>query len=245
MGYAEKNLTANEQIVFFTKFHWWMWFSTVVSIVLLAVIFGAIVSSYRPTTTRASTDYVGIVLTLGIPVLGLAGGLSLLTRLISWASSELAVTNQRIIIKRGWIIRQISELNLRQFEACQLSESIIGRLLGYKTVALIGTGGTNYRYMFVPRAAELRDRIIEQAGMGYRQPMPTYPPMGYPPGGQQWQPAPTSTQTENSALRAQFAAVKALIQAKRYPQARELLKTINHPTAQEWLTKLDRLESQH
>lgn len=41
--------------------------------------------------------------------------------------------------------------------------------------------------------------------------------------------------------KAKFAAARQLIQEKKYDQAREILKTINHPTAKEWLQKLDRI----
>lgn len=40
-------------------------------------------------------------------------------------------------------------------------------------------------------------------------------------------------------MKEQFAAASALIKAKRYNEARKLLKTINHPKAKEWLAKLD------
>lgn len=42
-------------------------------------------------------------------------------------------------------------------------------------------------------------------------------------------------------LKEQFAQAKALIQRKQYAEARALLHTIDHPTAQDWLTKLDKL----
>jgi hypothetical protein len=41
--------------------------------------------------------------------------------------------------------------------------------------------------------------------------------------------------------KAKFEAVKELIQAKQYAEARAILKTIDHPTAREFLTKLDRI----
>jgi hypothetical protein len=50
-------------------------------------------------------------------------------------------------------------------------------------------------------------------------------------------------QGSDDAVKAQFAAAKALIQGKQYAQARALLKTINHPTAQEWLKNLDTLDA--
>jgi hypothetical protein len=49
-------------------------------------------------------------------------------------------------------------------------------------------------------------------------------------------------EADNDTLRVQFQAAKALIQSKQYSQARALLQTIDHPTAKEWLVKLNALE---
>lgn len=44
--------------------------------------------------------------------------------------------------------------------------------------------------------------------------------------------------------KAKFAAAKELIDEKKYGEARAILRTIDHPTAREWETKLDRLSPQ-
>jgi hypothetical protein len=41
--------------------------------------------------------------------------------------------------------------------------------------------------------------------------------------------------------KAKFLAAKELIQEKKYDEARAILRTINDPTAQKWLKKLDKL----
>lgn len=41
--------------------------------------------------------------------------------------------------------------------------------------------------------------------------------------------------------KAKFAAVKELIDEKKFDEARTLLKTIDHPVAQEWIDKLDKI----
>lgn len=46
----------------------------------------------------------------------------------------------------------------------------------------------------------------------------------------------------NSALKDQFDQAKAHITLKQYAEARALLRKIDHPTAQEWLAKLDKLD---
>lgn len=42
--------------------------------------------------------------------------------------------------------------------------------------------------------------------------------------------------------KAKFDAAKELIDSKSYAEARALLKTIDHPTARQWETKLDKLD---
>lgn len=45
----------------------------------------------------------------------------------------------------------------------------------------------------------------------------------------------------DKTIREQFEEAKTLIAQKRYLEARLLLKSINHPKSQEWLTKLDKI----
>ena len=59
----------------------------------------------------------------------------------SW-TTELVLTNKRVVAKSGLIRRKTMELNLVKVESVQIQQSILGRILGYGTVVLIGTGGT-------------------------------------------------------------------------------------------------------
>ncbi len=172
MGYIENNLIQNEYIVFSTMFHWWIWFRTIVRTILICIVFlgivavGLLISSVLgKQTSSASANGINtliiVLAALALLLICVSGFIVAFINLIAWATSELALTNRRVISKQGLFSRRISELYLTQFEACQLSESIIGRLLGYKTIILIGTGGTPYNYPLVPRADELRNRIIE------------------------------------------------------------------------------------
>jgi uncharacterized membrane protein YdbT with pleckstrin-like domain len=44
-------------------------------------------------------------------------------------TTEIAVTSQRVIIKRGLFRRNTIEMNAGQIESVQLNQSILGRLL--------------------------------------------------------------------------------------------------------------------
>ena len=64
-------------------------------------------------------------------------GLIMLLRI--W-TTEIAVTNRRLIYKRGWIARKTDEINLDRIEEVNLQQGVLGRLLGYGKVFFRGTG---------------------------------------------------------------------------------------------------------
>ncbi len=99
----------------------------------------------------------GIVL---LPVFGI-GLIFLLVAWIKSVTTELAVTSKRVVSKRGLISRQTMEMNLAKVEAIGVDQSIIGRLLGYGTVTVVGTGGTKEPFPYI--AAPLDFRRVVQA----------------------------------------------------------------------------------
>jgi len=50
------------------------------------------------------------------------------------------VTDRRVILKEGWIMRYTEELALTSIEEINLHQGIVGRLLGYGGVTIQGTG---------------------------------------------------------------------------------------------------------
>jgi uncharacterized membrane protein YdbT with pleckstrin-like domain len=54
--------------------------------------------------------------------------------------TEIAVTNQRVIVKRSFIRRETTEMNMEKVETVEVTQSILGRLLGYGSVHILGTG---------------------------------------------------------------------------------------------------------
>jgi len=61
---------------------------------------------------------------------------------IERALSEFVITNRRIIIKRGFIARNSFEMNLSKIESVNVDQSVMGRILNYGSITIIGTGGT-------------------------------------------------------------------------------------------------------
>jgi uncharacterized membrane protein YdbT with pleckstrin-like domain len=50
------------------------------------------------------------------------------------------VTNRRFIYKTGWIARKVHDIHLAKIESSDLQQSVWGRLFGYGTLAVHGTG---------------------------------------------------------------------------------------------------------
>lgn len=59
---------------------------------------------------------------------------------IIYESTELAITDRRIIVKRGVMSRSTSELYLNRVEGVEVEQSVIGRILKFGTVTINGVG---------------------------------------------------------------------------------------------------------
>lgn len=79
---------------------------------------------------------VGIVT---LPAMGF-GLILLLAAFIIYKSTELAITDKRVIAKYGFIMRDTVELQLRKVESIQVKQGIFGRIFGYGTVIVSGAG---------------------------------------------------------------------------------------------------------
>jgi Bacterial PH domain len=74
-------------------------------------------------------------------------------------TTEIAVTNQRVILKRGLIRRDTIEINMPKVESVDIRQSIFGRLLGYGTVIVRGTGGSFNPLTYVSQPLPLRRAV--------------------------------------------------------------------------------------
>ncbi|MCU0843615.1 MAG: PH domain-containing protein [Spirochaetes bacterium] len=76
--------------------------------------------------------------------------------LITFHTSEFAITNKRIIMKVGLIRRRTMELNIPKVESVGVDQSIPGRILGYGSISVVGTGGTKETFDKISKPLEFR-----------------------------------------------------------------------------------------
>ena len=84
--------------------------------------------------------------------------------LIDRWTSEFAITNKRVIMKVGLIRRKALEMNLSKIESVNVDQTIMGRILGYGTITIIGTGGTRESFHRISKPMEFRRVFQEQQG---------------------------------------------------------------------------------
>jgi uncharacterized membrane protein YdbT with pleckstrin-like domain len=90
--------------------------------------------------------------------LGFATGLS---SYINYTSSEFGVTNRRVLIKVGFVRRRSLELFLQKLEGIGVDQGILGRIFGYGTITVTGTGGTKEVFRAIAAPLEFR-RMVQQ-----------------------------------------------------------------------------------
>ncbi len=86
------------------------------------------------------------------------------------ATSEFAVTTRRVIIKVGLISRRTVELNLEKIESIGVDQTILGRIFGYGTIVVNGTGGTHEPFRGIARPLEFRKAVNEASEAHVRHP---------------------------------------------------------------------------
>ena len=79
---------------------------------------------------------------LGLLLVGLASFVAFMVPL--W-TTEIGVTNQRFIYKRGWLWRATQELQLRAIEEVNLEQGLLGRIFNFGRLELCGTGVDDIR----------------------------------------------------------------------------------------------------
>jgi len=81
--------------------------------------------------------------------------------LIEFSTSEFAITNKRVIIKVGLISRRTLEMNLNKIESVNVNQGLLGRMLGYGTIVIVGTGGTKEPFADISDPLTFRKKFQE------------------------------------------------------------------------------------
>lgn len=160
MSYVEKHLMEGEKVAHETRLHW----VVLVAPLLLCALFATpgvallVAAADRRGDPGAGPQsmMIGGIALLAIALVILIRGI--LTR----NAVQMAVTNKRVIAKVGVVTRRTVDLLLSRVESVGVEEGVMGRMLGYGTVILRGTGGTPEIFNKIAHPLEFRTQVQQQ-----------------------------------------------------------------------------------
>ena len=155
MSYASKHLIPDEKLLYETRLSWVVLFwPVIVPTLILLGLGGYLVYTYAHVDTNNMKE-IGVGL---IVVAALIFGIGLTKR----NATEMAVTNKRVLIKQGVFSRRTLEILLQKIESIAVDESMWGRILGFGSVTVRGTGGTPEPFHKMAHPLEFRRHVEEQ-----------------------------------------------------------------------------------
>lgn len=160
--FIRETLLSDEKLVYVTRPHWVVFGSCVAAFILAFLIYcyGPAYFSFRFNLLGGYDLYQLIAFAVFA-----AGVYWLAQALVRYYTSEYGVTNKRVLMKTGWIRRNSLEIFLQKLEAIHVDQTIMGRILNYGTIVIIGTGGTEDYYFYIPDPLGFRKRVQQQADL--------------------------------------------------------------------------------
>jgi uncharacterized membrane protein YdbT with pleckstrin-like domain len=152
VSYIRKHLMPGEEVV--TEAHLNRIVYMPAAILLALAILQFVVIERGGTETRVA---------MPVPVLFAAlAVVAAIPAYVRRSSSEFAVTNRRVVVKVGFLRRHSTEILLRQVEGITVDQGILGRILGYGTIIVEGTGSDRTPYRGIAAPLKFRLAVQEQ-----------------------------------------------------------------------------------
>jgi len=204
MSYIHESLSPGEKIYKLTQYHWIYVAGALVSALffvllgLTSLFLGIIYHYYdvlkvppwmifKAAGELAFKDYLNAFWHTNILfravgfLLFLMAFIQIGARMLVRATTEMAVTNRRVVFKRGMVARKVEEMRIDYIEGSDVNQTMFGRMFNYGQVKVYGTGTESIWfpvYMADPvnfrRALEAARNTLPQSSP-VLQPRPAFP----------------------------------------------------------------------
>jgi membrane protein YdbS with pleckstrin-like domain len=146
-SYTAVTLQADERPLHKTTIHWMVLIKPVlVSLSSLIIILpSAMIASWK------GQSWVWLFLAIPVAIVASAA--------LALKTSELVITDRRVLIKVGFIQRQTFEMFISKIESVGVTQGMIGRFFNYGTVEIRGTGGSSESFATIAGPFQFRDAI--------------------------------------------------------------------------------------
>jgi len=147
MSYVDKILEPGEVVRYRTTISWTVYGNGI------AVGLGALACAYVGFKLGVGWMFAvsGALAAIALVVLALAH--------LKRASTEIAVTDRRIVFKRGLVRTHTVEMNMQKVESVDVDQTLLGRVFDYGDVTVRGVGSTFERLDFIDAPLRLRTTV--------------------------------------------------------------------------------------
>lgn len=186
MLYVQQALAADEKLIYVARFHWfydvqavmgivWGLFFSISLLISVQVLIGylpvKIADMFLTVPLEPGDGWLDIVrnmhpaIKLAALFIFLMGVLRFAQMMVTKVTTEIVVTTNRIIFKRGLIARNVGEMSIDRIESVSVQQSFWGRIFDFGRLIVHGMGVGE---MIMPNLAEpIRFRkAIEKARNG-------------------------------------------------------------------------------
>ena len=155
MSYIHKSLLDGEEIVYLTRRHKIIFTYPVIWLLLSVTLFVTkSVFVFKPEINTTLLVFSCIFLASAV--------IHALVIWIHYLSAEFGITNQRVIVKEGFLKRKTIEIFLKSVESVQVDQSIWGRLLNFGTVIVSGTGGVTDPLNMIRKPLDFKKQVQQR-----------------------------------------------------------------------------------
>ena len=167
MSYIEASLVPGETVVYQTRLHWVVMLRHILLGLLLLAGAGALLSYLLHQPRSGSTNEH--LAEGGVAALLVCSIAAMIAGMVRRNATEMAVTTRRVVVKQGLMNRKTVEMLLNKIETIEVNEPMIGRMLGYGSITMIGTGGTSEPFHKIAHPLQFRGAVqqeLEQLSAG-------------------------------------------------------------------------------
>jgi uncharacterized membrane protein YdbT with pleckstrin-like domain len=149
--YIDDILQPGEKVLYSTNAHWIFYWPAIIGWIV-AVAF--LVLAHRTTTEGLVPVWLSLAAISAIAALYWS-----LTAWFHRWTTETDVTNLRVVHKTGFIKRRTFEMSLDKVESVDVNQSILGRILNYGNVTILGVGEGRETIATIASPLEFRNYI--------------------------------------------------------------------------------------
>jgi uncharacterized membrane protein YdbT with pleckstrin-like domain len=169
MSYVTKNLVPGETLLFETRHHWIVLLGPMLVSLLLAAPGVALLAPFI--SARSGNGALAVNSSLSPEAMAAIGLALLMVALATFGyglakrnATVMAVTDRRVLIKTGMASRRTLDMMLSKVESIGVEETFLGRIFGYGSVIVRGTGGTPESFVMIAHPQEFRQSVQAQIG---------------------------------------------------------------------------------